>query len=69
MNKNFTMILTALIGLLLISVTMVWAQTPPPPPVNGPVVGSYVATPIDGGLTVLLTMMGYGIYRLRRKAN
>jgi hypothetical protein len=68
--KKATLILNfALMVLLVLSVATTMAQLnpgPPPPPVSGPEAGTYVATPIGGGILVLMSMIGYGVYRLRR---
>lgn len=68
MKKNVTLIVMVLLALLFVAATVAMAQvtTPPPPPGAGSAVGKYVATPIEGGVTVLLSMLGYGLYRLRR---
>lgn len=54
MNKTIIIYIV----ILLLAVTAAWAQGPGAPP----------ATPIDGGLSLLLTAGGiYGIKRLTRK--
>ncbi|OQY29648.1 MAG: hypothetical protein B6244_02990 [Candidatus Cloacimonetes bacterium 4572_55] len=67
MKKMSLILLIIFTSLLVISVASLMAQVgPPDPPIAGPEVGKYVATPIGGGVLVLLSMVGYGIYRLRK---
>jgi len=69
MKKTSLILLLVTVVSLLVTVGLAFAQLdpgPPPPPVSGPEAGRYVATPIGGGILVLLSMVGYGIYRLRR---
>lgn len=67
MKKVSLFLLVVFAAMLVISIGTALAQTPPPPPVGaGPEAGKYVATPIGGGILVLLSMVGYGVYRLRK---
>lgn len=69
MKKANLILFMTLVALMVLSVAPSMAQLnpgPPPPPVSGPEAGTYVATPIGGGVLVLLSMIGYGVYRLRR---
>lgn len=69
MKKVALVVTTVLLSLMVLTVVASMAQLtpgPPPPPVSSPEVGRYVATPIDGGIVVLMSMLGYGVYRLRK---
>lgn len=72
MKKVSLVVMLVLAGLLVLTVAASMAQLtpgPPPPPVSSPEVGRYVATPIGGGIVVLLSMLGYGAYKLRKNDN
>ena len=66
--KKFAWVILAIIAIsLLMSLGVALADSPPmPPPGPGAGAGKYVATPIGGGIVVLLSMIGYGIYKARR---
>ena len=72
MKKVTLIVMMILVGIMVLTVAASMAQLtpgPPPPPVSGPEAGRYVATPIGGGILVLCSMIGYGVYRLRNKNN
>ncbi len=70
MRKIAMITLVVFTAMMILSVGVALAQNEPgppmPPPGPGPQVGKYVATPIGGGALVLLSMIGYGVYRLRK---
>ncbi len=70
MKKVSVVLLVIFTLMFFLSAATAIAQGPgdPPDPPVGPQAeaGKYVATPIGGGILVLLSIVGYGVYRLRR---
>lgn len=58
------LLIVLVVGILYAAIG--FAEPPPPPVGPGAGAGKYVATPIGGGLLVLLSIIGYGIYRSKK---
>lgn len=66
--KKFAWILLLILTVSLVYAAFGFAEPPPPPVGPGADAGKYVATPIGGGILILLSVIGYGIYRSKKNS-